>query len=289
MGPHLDLGVVSSLKSSLSIFGLLRYNFAYSDYSSYYFSPIRVKEIETYSTFLSVNSYLRNEIPLLNSRVRKSYNFFMSNFRFFGVGVGSSYFTYPVRLISNNTNSLFNLLNGKSYISKMFLSSTLNLVIFYKFNLTFYFNKFFKAMFNPLTIKIDDSVTSLISAHLGFNNDYSDYVFSPVFSIGLNTDINYFSTIYQGHHGAYNTLSSYVVMPTALFCEKGANFLNLEGILQKSHAAISPDALIKKDDEIFKALNELNSLLGLTPSYLLFKKFYFFLNLDSTVSLSLPS
>lgn len=284
-GPHLDLETVNSAKQIFSTFGLLKAYSPYSDYSSCYISSIRVKDVETYSNFLSVNSYLRNEIPLLNSRVRKSNNFYMSNFKFFGVGVGSNYFTYPVKLISNNTNSLLNLLKGKSYTSKLFVSIKNNLVVFYRLGLTSYFNKTFKSLINPLFIKIDNSVSNLISAHLSLDTVKSNTLYYSSYSIGSNLDIVYSPTIYQGHHGLSYTSTSYVIMPSTVFSEKTSNFLNLEGVMQKAHAAISSEPLVKKDEDIFKALNEFSIILNLKPA---FKNLYAFVNLDLPFNLGFP-
>lgn len=288
LGLHHDLETLNFLKRGFSILGIFRsYSFC-SDYSSYYFSSVRVKEIENFSNFLSINSYLRNEVPLLNSRVRKSNNFYMLEFKFFGVGVGSNYFTYPVKLISNNTNSLIRVFNGKDFVSRLFLSLKNKLVIFYKFNLPLYLNKIFKVLFNPLLIKIDYSISKLASAHLGVSFLEKCYSTDLIYSVGLNTDFVYSPLLYQGHHGTSNTANSYVIMPTTVFSEKTSNFLNLEGIIQKAHAALSPGLLVKKDEEIFKALSELNSTLILSNSFLTFKNLYPIIKLDTTFFLSLP-
>jgi NADH dehydrogenase/NADH:ubiquinone oxidoreductase subunit G len=213
----------------------------------------------------------------------------MSGFRFFGVGVGSNYFTYPVKLVSNNTNSLAKILIGKSLISKLLLASTnTKLVVFYKFNLFFYLNKIFHSLFDPLLVKIETSVSSLASKHLGFDSAKNPFLSALTYSIGFNTDFEYRPFLYQGHHGNSNTTSSYVVIPTTVFVEKNSSFLNLEGIVQKSHAAVSPSLLVKRDEEIFKALTELNSLLVFDSSFLLFKNFYSLINLDSSFFFKLP-
>lgn len=288
-GPHLDLETINSFKRSFSIFGILSSYSPYHDYSSSYFSPIRVKDIETYSTFLSINSYLRNEIPLLNTRVRKSNNFYMSSFKFFGVGVGYSYFTYPIKLISNNTSSLYRVLNGKSYISKLLSSSERGLVVFHKFMSSHFFTKTFKLTLKPLLIKIDNSVSTLISAHLGLVDSNFVSASSPVYSVGFDTNLNYSPLVYQGHHGNSSMSTSLVVMPSTVFSEKNSNFLNLEGIMQKSHTAVSADLLVRKDEEIFKALIEFSLLLDVGINYSAFKKFYSFISLEPTFSFNLPN
>lgn len=260
-GPFLDVEAVYGFKEAFSFLGVLSSRSLYNDYSASYFSSVRVKDVESYSTFFSVNSYLRNEIPLLNSRVRKSSNYYMSSFRFFGVGVGTSYFTYPVKLISNNSKSLSAVLSGKSYISKILIKLKTRFVVFYKFYSAWFFNKFFKLLFNPLFIKIDNSTSELALAHVGLSTNFYTYRNSLTYSVGFNTDFEYTPLIYQGHHGNSVTSNSLIVLPTAVFSEKSSHYLNLEGLIQKSHAAVSHDKLIKKDWEIFKALKDYNAML----------------------------
>lgn len=109
-----------------------------------------------------------------------------------------------------------------------------------------------------------------------------------VYSIGFNTDLNYTSLIYQGHHGTLSNFSSHVVIPTTMFAEKTSNFLNLEGLVQKAHMAVSTSLMVKKDEEIFKALNEVSAAFILSDSFLKFMNFYSFIKLSITFSFNLP-
>lgn len=245
-GPHLDLETINASKLMFSSFGILNNSSSISDYSSLYFSPIRVKEVETYSFFISVNSYLRNEVPLLNTRVRKSYNYYMTLFKFFGVGVGVNYFTYPVKVISNNVSMLGKVLAGKNPISRSFIGLKSRIVLFCRENFFGLFNFYFKSIFDPIFIKIYPSVSALGAAHLGLNI-FGRKVGPYIYSLGFNTDFVYRPLIYQGHHGNALTTESLIIMPTTIFSEKSATYLNLEGLLQKTHSATSSDKLVKKD------------------------------------------
>lgn len=293
-GPNLDLETISSFKDSFSSWGFLRIRSYLNDYSSSYFSAIRVKDLEAFSTFFSLGVYLRNEVPLLNTRVRKSSNFYMSSFKFFCVGVGVNYFTYPVKLISNNSNSVFKVFNGKHYVSKNLSKIKGRSVIFYK---QLQFNCFKKSLsfFDPIFVRIDNTLTDLGLSHFGIKNPSmiveknlkSDYIYS----VGFNTHLNYKPLIYQGHHGNAFTSLSLLVMPTSLFSEKSSTYLNLEGLVQKAHSAISQDKLVRKDWEIFTALSEFNFLmgLGLTKSkfiynFILKYSFYFYKDVPFWVS-----
>lgn len=229
-----------------SSFGLLNNFSCTSDYSSFYFSSIRVRDVETYSFFMSVNSYLRNEVPLLNTRVRKSYNYYMTLFKFFGVGVGVNYFTYPVKVVSNNVFTLNKILMGKNPISRSLIGLKSKIVLFCRENLLGLFNLYFRSIFDPMFIKINSSVSTLGAAHLGLNT-FNSKARSYVYSLGFNMDFVYKPLIYQGHHGNTLTSESLIIMPTTVFSEKSGTYLNLEGLLQKTHPATSPDKLIKKD------------------------------------------
>lgn len=249
-GPNLDLETINSFKNNFSYLGVLKMRAHFNDYSSSYFSNARVKDVETFSTFFSLGVYLRNEVPLLNTRVRKSSNFYMSSFKFFCSGVGTNYFTYPVKLISNNANSVFKVFSGKHYISKSFSKIKNRLVIFYKQNYFNYFEKSFKMIFNPIFIKIDSTLTDLALSHFGIKNKVKfekNTKFQYIYSVGFNTDLDSTPLIYQGHHGSAFTSSSLLVMPTSLFCEKSSSYLNLEGLVQKAHSAVSQDKLVRMD------------------------------------------
>lgn len=249
-GSSLDLETINSFKNNFSYSGFLKARTHINDYSSSYFSNVRVKDVEVFSTFFSLGVYLRNEIPLLNTRVRKSNNFYMSSFKFFCAGVGVNYFTYPVKLISNNSNSVFKIFSGKHYISKNFSKIKNRLVVFYKQNYLNYFENSFKIIFNPIFIKIDNTLTDLALSHLGVKNlsRFEKNVKSHyIYSVGLDTSLVSTPLIYQGHHGSALTSSSLLVMPTSLFCEKSSNYLNLEGLVQKAHSAVSQDKLVRKD------------------------------------------
>ena len=275
-GPHQDLETMYSFKKNFSLLGVLNSRSYSSDFSSSYFSSIRVKEIESYSSFFSVGVYLRNEVPLVNTRVRKSSNYYMSSFKFFCVGVGVNYYTYPVKLISNNSGSLIKIVRGKTNISKFLLKFKTRFVLFHKSNYLNFFGNFFKLNFNPHFIKIDNSLLDLTNSHLGLktysfvDNFSKTKTLKQYYSIGFDSNIEYRPLIYQGHHGNSLTMNSAVVMPVSIFTEKSSTFINLEGLTQKANAAVSADKLIKKDWEIFKALNDFSFLLGLNKISVMF-------------------
>lgn len=254
-----DLETVNSFKFTLSSMGLLDSYSGAVDYSSLYFSAIRIKELEHYQLFVSLNSYLRIEIPLLNTRVRKSYNHYMSGFKFLAAGVGLSYFTYPVKLVSNNKLSTLRFLNGKLFFSRFLALVKNKAVIFYNNSSYYFLPSFFTKIFNPVTINVQSSISSLTAKHAGLflSPNYSS---SEFYMVGANIGSSVVPLVYQGSHGVPVAANSLLILPTAIFVEKTSNYLNIEGSLQKAHAATTCDRLIKKDWEVFAALFEFNSV-----------------------------
>jgi hypothetical protein len=259
-----DLETAISFKISLSSIGLLSHYSNLADYSATYFTSIRVKELECYALFVSLNSYLRTEIPLLNSRVRKSYNHYMSNFKFFATGLGSNYLTYPIKLIANNKLTSLTFLSGKSTFSKFLAIVKNKIVIFYNNSSYYFLPPFFIKNFEPITINIQSSISSITTKHVGLNLS-SNLVGPRLYAVGADVNSLQSPLIYQGSHGTHIVTESLLLMPTSLFAEKTSHYLNIEGFLQKAHAAITPDKLVKKDWEIFIALADFNAVVLQSP------------------------
>ncbi len=70
--------------------------------------------------------------------------------------------------------------------------------------------------------------------------------------------------IYQGHHGDVGALRANVILPGAAFTEKDASYVNLEGRLQMTRAAVPPPGEARPDWMVLRALCE---FLGHTPSW----------------------
>lgn len=260
----IDIETALSFKSVLSSLGLLNSYSSLADCSATYFTSIRVKELERYTLFVSLNSYLRVEIPLLNSRVRKSYNYYMSNFKFFAIGVGSNYFTYPIKLISNNRLTCLNFFNGKSTFSKILALLKSKIVIFYNNLNHYFFSSAFIKIFEPVTINIQSSISSLILKHVGLNPNLN-LINRQSYTIGADINSLYSPIVYQGSHGTPAATGSLLLLPTSIFAEKTSNYLNIEGFLQKAHVAVTSAKLVKKDWEVFNALADFHSIILQNP------------------------
>lgn len=164
-GSFLDLETIFNVKSSLHAMGMSCSSSFCSDFNFLYFSSIRVKSLELYSLFLSLNIYIRTEIPLLNSRLRKSYNKIQSLFKFYTLGISSNYFTYPIKSISNNSYKSILFFRAKNIFSRFCLNPLNKLIIF--FNNFYFLNNFFLNKINPVLFTTKTSVTDIALSHLG--------------------------------------------------------------------------------------------------------------------------
>lgn len=62
--------------------------------------------------------------------------------------------------------------------------------------------------------------------------------------------------IYQGHHGDKGAEIADVILPGCAYTEKQATYVNTEGRVQQTLAAVSPPGLAREDWKILRALSE---------------------------------
>ena len=85
-----------------------------------------MRQIETFEVVILINTNLRVENPLLNSRLRK--NYLSNKSTIYSFGNGLTYSTYPIINIGNSLKSLMLFLQGKYYyFNKLFFHSFFNL------------------------------------------------------------------------------------------------------------------------------------------------------------------
>lgn len=61
--------------------------------------------------------------------------------------------------------------------------------------------------------------------------------------------------IYQGHHGDYGAQIADVVLPGSAYTEKSGTYLNMEGRVQRTQAAVAPPGDAREDWKIVRALS----------------------------------
>jgi NADH-quinone oxidoreductase subunit G len=68
--------------------------------------------------------------------------------------------------------------------------------------------------------------------------------------------------IYQGHHGDAGAENADLILPGAAYTEKDATYINTEGRVQRTYAAVSPPGNAKEDWKIIRAFSEyINKIL----------------------------
>ena len=84
-----------------------------NDFEFMYLLNHTMEQIERVNHIMLLNTNLRTENPLLNSRIRK--NYLNNKVTIYGFGNGLTYATYPVINIGNSTRSLLLFFQGKYY------------------------------------------------------------------------------------------------------------------------------------------------------------------------------
>ncbi|AEI89446.1 MAG: NADH-quinone oxidoreductase subunit NuoG [Candidatus Midichloria mitochondrii] len=94
--------------------------------------------------------------------------------------------------------------------------------------------------------------------------------------------------IYQGHHGDKGAYRADIILPSAAYTEKDSTYVNTEGRVQRTYAAVPPPRYAKSDWEIVNALAKLlkvdlgiNSLSELRRA--IAKEFSIFQYVDSVI------
>lgn len=131
-GNYVDLITASYAKKFFNSFGcnniVYQYSSEYmpSDWQCDFLLNYSMEQIESFDVILLINTNLRVENPLLNSRLRK--NYLNNKGVIYSFGNGLTYSTYPVINIGNSLKSLMLFLQGKYYyFNKLFFHSFYNM------------------------------------------------------------------------------------------------------------------------------------------------------------------
>lgn len=243
-----------------------------TDFRSSYLLNVSLDLIEKADFFVFIGLNIRLELPLINLRIRKS--FLYSNSLIVSFGFLSS-LTYQYFQQGFNINSVFNFLNGKSYVSKCLLDSKFPMVFLgknYAKNLDY--NAFNKHLYilrrysNILSDTgwhgvnlIESNISITASRDLGLNANSLPRSFqfeSPcyIYLCGVeNLDFKLPSgfdnfKVFQGHSGDSLALLSDVIFPGCTFVEKESLYVTLEGRIQKTKFILNPPAMARLDWKI---------------------------------------
>lgn len=243
-----------------------------TDFRSSYILNLSLDLIEKSDFFVFIGLNIRLELPLVNLRIRKS--FLYSNSLIVSFGFLTS-LTYQYFQQGFTINSVFNFLNGKSFVSRCLLESKFPVIFIgknYMKNLDS--NSFFKQFFllnkysNIFTDRgwfglslIEPSIAAFASQDLGLHHNVCStnlsisnpcfFYFCGVETLNFDFSSSIFNfKVFQGHSGDSVAFSSDVIFPGCTFIEKESLYVTLEGRVQKTKFILNPPSLARVDWKI---------------------------------------
>ena len=248
--------------------------------SGWLFNPT-ISGIEKADSLLIIGSQPRYEAALLDARIRKSW--IANGLKIARIGGGDKA-SYPIEELGNNVNVIEQIYKSKHSYNKILDKSNKPLFLIgenllnrkdgegilgrirevaKKYNS-------FSDKWNGLAIlhssasRVGALEVGFVPGNKGFNTkDIIDGVASNhikllwllgVDDINLNKKPNTF-VVYQGHHGDKGAEIADLILPGSAYTEKDATYLNTEGRVQRTNAAVSPPGEAKEDWKIIRAFS----------------------------------
>lgn len=139
--------------------------------------------LESFSFCLLVSLDLRIELPLLHTRLRKSFLKSEDSYIFFSLGLSLDYLSFPVVNLGNSLKTLLNILEGRFFFLTSFLLNNyislkiINYYFCYFFNLSFLLGS---SIFNRLDSSFFFDSIYYIFFKISFNLPYVSFFFNVV-------------------------------------------------------------------------------------------------------------
>ncbi|RIB30843.1 NADH-quinone oxidoreductase [Gigaspora rosea] len=245
------------------------------DFRSNYLLNSKIAGVEKADVLLLVGTNPRHEGPILNARILKSY---LNN----GLDVGlighAADTTYEYDHIGSTSKALDSILNDSHPFSKRISEAQRPLIIVgsgvldnpdeaYIFStvakiVNKYKAKFFQDGWNGYNV-LQRAVGHPAAYDIGFIPSHASVQTTPKFIYLLGADEikpqdipKDAFVVYQGHHGDVGAHYADIILPGAAYTEKSATYLNTEGRVQLTRAAVPPPAASREDWKIIRALSE---------------------------------
>jgi len=258
IGSFVDYETLESLKGFKGNISLISSNSNITDIDNRsHFLFKGFNSINDFKTCLLIGCNLRFEAPVLNLKIRKNV-------------VSKSTFVYNIGYNYSGNFSIKNIGNSAKQI-KLFLENKSNLSLrLNEKSLVIVGNSFLSANNSKYILKIIKKripYTNMLQSEASFVNLYENGVFdTKADKNGINWLLDDDKTnflknnsfkIYQGHHNDYNFEKSDLVLPSTLFSEKNATFINFTGLVQKTKFIDSKilNTSVRDDVQIFSNLN----------------------------------
>ncbi len=248
--------------------------------SGWLFNPT-ISGIEKADSLLIIGSQPRYEAALLDARIRKSW--IANGLKIARIGGGDNA-SYPIEELGNNVNVIDHIYKNKHSYNNILDKSNKPLFLIGENllnrkdgegilgrirEIAKKYNSF-SDKWNGLAIlhssasRVGALEVGFVPGNKGFNTkDIIDGVASNhikllwllgVDDINLNKKPNTF-VVYQGHHGDKGAEIADLILPGSAYTEKDATYLNTEGRVQRTNAAVSPPGDAKEDWKIIRAFS----------------------------------
>ena len=236
-----------------------------------------INGIEETDLILLVGANPRFESTMVNARIRKA--FLSNNTKIISLSdVGD--LTYPYEILDGKTQTIKDIFENKSELSKSIINSKKPMIIlgesflnlnsanylFYSLKKFLNQNNKFSQEWNPLNLLSTNAATvgnfdlDIINQEENLFKDLNENKFEIIYLLGqdsLNFNKKNEFVIYQGSHGDKGAEIADIILPGAAYTEQSAHFTNLEGKIQKAYKASYPPGKAKEDWQIINELAEM--------------------------------
>ena len=237
----------------------------------------KINGIEDADLILLIGTNPRFEATMLNARIRKA---FVNNNKIKIISLNDvGDLTYPYQSLDGNTQTIKEIIENNSALSKDILEAKKPMIVFgesflrlksasylfYSIKDFLLKNNKFNEDWNPLNILTSSAATvgsldlDIIDPKNDVINKLNENKFDLVFLLGQdNLKFNKKDefVIYIGSHGDNGAECADIILPGAAYTEQSGHYTNLEGKLQKAYKASYPPGDAKEDWQIINDLAE---------------------------------
>ncbi len=215
-----------------------------------------ITNFNKFDSILFLNMNIKEEISVLNARIRKLKWKLKDNFNVYYIGINTS-FNYKVKHLGLSYSTILGIMKGKHFICSTYILSTLCL-----FQNNSDLGSYIGITSYVPSAEINTVVNTTDVIHynfLGFktttiSKNISDLFIYYLFNYNkpftyVKDALNY--VIYQGHHGGWNTVNANIILPVLSYTEIRGYYMNLEGRIQVSEQAIYGPGSSRSSSDIF--------------------------------------
>jgi NADH-quinone oxidoreductase subunit G len=242
----------------------------------FYLFNSSIAGIEDADAILLIGTNPRHEAPVLNARIRKTW--ISKGLPIAGIGTPAE-LTYPVAWLGAGLNLLLPLMDGSHEYAGVLRDAKRPMIIVGQAALR-------DARVPPGAWDLADKVGALLPDWHGFNVLHSAAARVAALDLGLvpgqgakgiggmlggGVDLLWLLAadefdvagigadtfvVYQGHHGDRGAARADVILPGAAYTEKSGTYVNTEGRVQRSAAALFPPGEAREDWTILRAFSD---------------------------------